>query len=101
LFQAKNKREQDNSVDKTEENSNADTSEDSWWAQKKRNWDRYVYTITPVCSVKLKVNILHHHRHFFIASPPPYFSLFAVYTGAIVVCDGPVAKLSNLRLFIG
>lgn len=37
---AKNKREQDNSVDKTEENSNADTSQDSWWAQKKRNWDR-------------------------------------------------------------
>nr|CAH0100905.1 unnamed protein product [Daphnia galeata] len=51
---AKNKREQDNSVDKTEENSNADTSEDSWWAQKKRNWDRSNRRMRRACRKAVK-----------------------------------------------
>ncbi|XP_046439979.1 muscle calcium channel subunit alpha-1-like [Daphnia pulex] len=51
---AKNKREQDNSVDKTEESSNADTSQDSWWAQKKRNWDRSNRRMRRACRKAVK-----------------------------------------------
>jgi len=36
---AKTTHETDN-ADKNDESGNADTSEDSWWQQKKRNWDR-------------------------------------------------------------
>ena len=36
---AKTTHETDN-ADKNDESGNADTSEDSWWQKKKRNWDR-------------------------------------------------------------
>ncbi|EFX89598.1 hypothetical protein DAPPUDRAFT_310458 [Daphnia pulex] len=48
------KHEQDNSVDKTEESSNADTSQDSWWAQKKRNWDRSNRRMRRACRKAVK-----------------------------------------------
>ncbi|KZS09199.1 Voltage-dependent calcium channel type D subunit alpha-1 [Daphnia magna] len=51
---AKNKREQDNSVDKTEESSNADTSQDSWWTQKKRNWERSNRRMRRACRKAVK-----------------------------------------------
>lgn len=46
LFTAKNKREQDtNNLDKSEEGNNdangTDSTQDSWWQTKKRNWERY------------------------------------------------------------